>query len=678
MAKEFDEGRKAIMTDEKTVDSTLSDENKKEKAKIKEKSQNALSGLASVSFFIALVDWLWELVYNALVNGLFGKIFASYSTIQAGFSKGVLGKLARGKYGLRRFLKKIRRFLAENIEAGFFSRASKRAIKYSVSLPLSSYGNFFLFFGVYTIVVYFIKLLVPGVQNAGTDYLITGIITAVVSVPMMFSRAAVSTCVKKSVIGKMIFQGAFGFSDELFSVTNTKVKGKGNLMLVLGLVVGLLTFFVHPLNIIFAVFAVIVLCIIATAPEVGVILTIILIPILSFVKYPTIALCVLIFITAFFYLLKLIRGKRVFRLEVVDAFVVLFGFIIMFSNIFSAGREEGTKSVLVTCTLLVGYFLLVNLMRTEKWIKRCIYAMVGSAAFVSVIGIGEFILGTKSSDSTWLDASLFSDIKLRVVSLFENPNVLSVFLVIIFPLALALRIISTKNNEKLLSTLICALIILCTVLTWSRGAWLGLLIGAVIFFIMYSKKTIRFFGLLLLLIPFSPMLIPSSVLNRFLSITNLADSSISYRLYTWKGTISMIGKYLWGGIGFGNEAFQNVYPHYAYAGMETAQHSHSLFLQILAGTGIVGLIVFAIVMLLSFQKCFEYIKSPENKQSRVFVSAVISALVSALVMGMFDYIWYNYRVFYIFWVILAVGCAFVRVGNSEILRKQANPEDYSY
>ena len=40
-------------------------------------------------------------------------------------------------------------------------------------------------------------------------------------------------------------------------------------------------------------------------------------------------------------------------------------------------------------------------------------------------------------------------------------------------------------------------------------------------------------------------------------------------------------------------------------------------------------------------------------------------------MGMFDYIWFNNRVFFVFWLVMAIGCAFVRAGNSEKERKSS-------
>jgi O-antigen ligase len=147
-------------------------------------------------------------------------------------------------------------------------------------------------------------------------------------------------------------------------------------------------------------------------------------------------------------------------------------------------------------------------------------------------------------------------------------------------------------------------------------------------------------------------------------------------LYTWEGTTAAIKDNWLGGIGFGNEAFGAVYPQYAYAGMESAQHSHSLYLQLLLSLGIVGIIVFAIVLFLCFQKFFEYIKAPENRESKVYTMAVVASLVASVVMGAFDYIWFNYRVLYVFWMIVAIGCATVRVGNYERTRK-SDIEDYA-
>ena len=629
------------------------------------------SGIAAVSLLISLFDKLGALIYIYIINGFFGRIFTAYSTLQDKFLSGAWGRLFYGNHFIRRFCRQVRRFLASIIDSCFFMADWKKTTNYLCSMPLNHYGNFMFFFGIYTVVVYFVKFFISGLGEADPNYVIIGSALFLAAIPLLFARRSLAMSAKRSVIFRTVFQGALGFSDYTFDKP-IKSKGKGGLMLFLGLVAGTLTLFIHPLIMIAAFLVMILLFLVAVSPEIGVLITILSVPFLSFLGSPTIVLCIMVWTTSFLYLIKLIRGKRVFKAELLDLFVLAFILLVFLSSIFSAGGQASLFSAIVCVTLMMGYFLIVNLLRTEKWIKRCLYALIGSATVVAFIGIVENFVG--ADNYNWLDLSLFSDIRIRVVSLFENPNVLSVFLTLVFPFVIAAFCVSKAKNEKLLSLLVGATILACIVFTWSRGAWLAVVIGSLLFFVIYNnKKAFRAIGLFLLALPLIPILVPETVVNRFLSMFNLSDSSISYRIYTWRGTLDAIKDYWFSGVGFGNEAFQKIYPAYAYSGIEAAEHSHSLFLQIIMSMGVFGLVLFGIVVFLILQKSFEYLKAPQSKASGMYVIATIVALCSAMIMGVFDYIWYNYRVFYIFWVVIALGCAFIRVGNYEAARKQDIP-----
>ena len=146
-----------------------------------------------------------------------------------------------------------------------------------------------------------------------------------------------------------------------------------------------------------------------------------------------------------------------------------------------------------------------------------------------------------------------------------------------------------------------------------------------------------------------------------------------YRVYTWKGSFNVIKEFFISGIGYGTSAFQNIYPQYAYAGIEAAEHSHNLFLQIFIGMGIVGLIAFAIVMLLFTQMNFEHIKNSKDKSAGLIAIASFCAIFAALVYGLFDHTWYSYRIFFLFWSVIAISTACMRVTRNEE-RKQSNDE----
>ena len=77
-------------------------------------------------------------------------------------------------------------------------------------------------------------------------------------------------------------------------------------------------------------------------------------------------------------------------------------------------------------------------------------------------------------------------------------------------------------------------------------------------------------------------------------------------------------------------------------------------------------------------KSFEYIKKPFNTQTKLIVGAALSSIFSILIMGMFDYVWYNYRVFFLFWAALALGVACIRVGKKEHCRSNGFNEYDDY
>ena len=658
----------------KRIKNSMSENAIEHNKRIKQKRQRA-SGIASFSFLISLFDKLCEVICNALVGGFWGQICSGYSKLEASFKQGFLIEFLLKDRKIRKICRSIRRFLSRHIENCFIVTQGRKTVSFFSTIPLNYYGNFGLFFGLYVMVVYFVKMIIPDIESAEIDYLIIGIITVLLSIPLLFSWISVSAAILKSSISKLIFRACLGISEETLDKHSEAVKGKGNLMLFLGLAAGILAFFVHPIKIIIAILAIFIIGFIAVSPEIGVLLTIFIVPFLSFFKNPTISLCICVLATLFFYLIKLIRGKRIFKLELLDGIVLLFGLIIGFSSIFSAGGADSRKTALVSCTLIVGYFLVVNLMRTEKWIKRCVGALVSSASIVALCAAVEYFVVDTSSK--WLDVSLFSGIRTRAISFFGNPNVLATFLVLAFPFALIYFIFAKTKSEKFLSIFVCFLFVVATVFTWSRGAWIAIAVSALIFFTVYSKKTLRIFPVLLLGIPVIPIILPDNIVDRLLSIVNLSDSSISYRIYTWMGSIRMIRDHWIGGIGYGSEAFKKIYPSYALSGIEAAEHSHNLFLQVLICLGIGGALTLILLLFLYFQRCSEYIKKPENAESKFYTTAAFVSVLSAVIMGVFDYIWFNHRVFFVFWIVVAIGAAFIRIGNNERERNSIPPDEHS-
>ncbi len=623
-------------------------------------------GLAGISWIVYIFDKLSEIIYTALVNGFFGYIFTSYSKELDAYQNSYFVSYFKGGSRTRRVLRKIREYLSRNFEGSFILRKIRRFVCKLAFVPLKSYGSFLLSFGIYTILVYFIKLLLPAMGLANIDYLYIGIGTCIVSLPIYLSSATLAEAVRKSKSTSAIFVDVFGYREDNFENKYSKQPPRTGLSVFFGFVAGILTFVFNPLYIIGILPVTVIAALVITVPEIGVIVCIFFLPFLSFFENPTLALTLLVLLTAFSYVIKLIRGKRIFKLGLLDFVVLTFLLLVAFSGIVTVGGVNSHYASMVSCSLMLGYFIIVNLIRTSAWLKRCVIAFVTSGTAVALIGVLQYILGL--SPSGWIDTSYFSDIQGRTTALFENPNYLAAYLVLVFPFALYCLITATERKNRILTFICCSLIVICTVFTWSRGAWLAMIISTLVMLLLFTKKTMRLFYSAVFIVPFLPFVLPDNIVRRFMSIGDIADSSTMYRIYTWRGCGNLIRDYFWGGIGYGTDAFEKVYPIYAYVGMESAVHSHSLYLQIMISMGIAGLLCFGMVVLFYVQKCFEYLKTPVSNKSYVMTAASLASFVGLLIMGLFDYIWYNYRIFFVFWTVMAFGVACVRIGKNEKAR----------
>lgn len=631
--------------------------------------------LASVSLIFFLIDEFASIIYNGLKNSFLGYIFTAYNQEQRAFNNSYVKKHFSENILSRKIFRNIRSILSKGFESSFALNKLSQITKSLITMPLRTLGSSLLSFGIYVVIIYLLRLFIPVISISNVSYAITGVIICVSAIPMLLSKDNIANAVGKSVILGTLFRELFGFREERFRQRTNMNKFTGTLMILIGMALGILTLVVHPLIILAVIAILILISIIFVSPEIGVIIALFSIPFLSFFSFTSSLLGFLVFVIAMSFTVKLIRGKRILKFEIIDIAVLFFGVIIFFSGAISAGGIGSFGEVLLSCVLLLGYFITVNLMRTQLWIKRCIGALVTSGTIVAIIGIVQYSLGVVSNKA-WLDTDYFFDIKGRVVSLFDNPNILSIYLVMILPFAIYMMITASKGKARLLGAISVGSIILCTVLTWSRGAWVAAILSVILFLLIYSKKTVRYLIFGSVCVPFVSFFLPQSVVRRFTSIGDLADSSTLYRVYTWKGSARLIGDYFLSGIGYGTNAYQTVYPQYAYAGIEAAEHSHSLLLQIIIGTGIIGAIAFVIIMFLFTQMNLEHIRDTKDISKKMIVCASFCAIIAALIFGLFDFTWYNYRIFFLFWIIFAIGSACVRVSNDEERRHSVDTKDF--
>lgn len=591
------------------------------------------------------------------------------------FLTGAIGKKPRkpgifslvGENRLRSFRRRVMTAFDDSV---IISRA-KRGMQSLFSMTMKYYGIFCLTFGISLV---FSSLYLGNLSGGFFERvrLLAGAGLLLASLVMFFSDATLGEAICSSRACNAVLFRFFGLGRAIFEVTGR--KHKGYTAFALGLALGLLSVKISPLLIFIALAAVIVMYIILASPEAGVLIMLSLLPFMTTMMLVGVTLW-----TTLSYTIKVLRGKRTFRVEGFDIAVMLFGLVIFLGGLFSSGGAASLKASLVFCCFILGYFLVANLLRTTERLERMAAAMLIAALIVAALGVFQYVTG--SAESTWQDTEMFENISGRVVSTFANPNVLAEYLIMVLPICGAMLITTKNKTERAFYPLTFVILCLCLIFTWSRGAWLGFIAGAALFLLIWSRKffVAGLFGLMA--VPALPFVLPSSIVSRFASIGNIGDSSTSYRVSIWKSVVDIIKDYFFSGIGVGEAAFKNVYLQYTHEGIELAPHSHNLYFQIILEVGILGLILFLLLAALFLRKAFSFFdrrnsiypyEGREELRLRLLSAAGACGIISMLLQGFTDYVWYNYRIFLMFWMVIGFTVA---VGRA-VGEKTLSPDRY--
>ncbi|KNF09175.1 lipid A core - O-antigen ligase [Gottschalkia purinilytica] len=382
------------------------------------------------------------------------------------------------------------------------------------------------------------------------------------------------------------------------------------------------------------------------SPQIGLFLLVFIIPFVS-LKYTTLLYAL---VMGSFILNFIINPNKKFKKLPFKYSIIFFIITLVFATVSSFAFKESIKQLLIYIIAISMPFLLINLIEDKKTFKRFIMLIILASLLVSLYGLYQYKVGI-ALDESWVDKQLNPDLKTRVYSTLENPNVLAEYLLLTIPLGVSMLWGERNRFKKLFYLGAVGVQLLCLLLTFSRGGWVGIAIAAVVFaFFVDRRLFIVYFlaGIGLILVS------PDVILTRINTITNVKDSSTSYRFPLWLATIDMIRDYIISGIGIGIGAFRAIYPNYMRLGI-IAVHSHNIYLQILVETGIFGFLSFIAVVINTFRASFiSYVKGIDKK-FKILAIGVASGMCGLLAHGLVENVFFNGRIIITFWVIVAIA-----------------------
>ena len=296
------------------------------------------------------------------------------------------------------------------------------------------------------------------------------------------------------------------------------------------------------------------------------------------------------------------------------------------TTLFALEPDQAVEMLERVVKILFVTFLALFTLHKREHVMWLILIIVVSIGFFGVKG-GLFTIATAGADRVWGPPETF----------IEDNNAIALAVIMTIPLFSYLYIISTRRWMRAAIAVSIVLCVVSVVGTYSRGGFLAIV--AMFGFLWLKSKHKISLGLVALLfgLAFLPFL-PAAWEARMNSIGDYAeDASAVGRLNTWTMLYNLaVDRPLVGG-GFEPytpEVFRRYFPDYV-----LTHSAHSIYFQVLGEHGFVGLALFALFWILTWQLSRRIIKrtrnDPQSNWAYSLATMIQVSLVGYFVGGLF-------------------------------------------
>lgn len=334
----------------------------------------------------------------------------------------------------------------------------------------------------------------------------------------------------------------------------------------------------------------------------------------------------------------------------------------------------------------LGVYLVAAMLATS-WIalRRCFAAMALIGAGLSAVSLFQITTGNTLGElgglATLVYGNIYEDASdVRAAGPVNDANFYGQILVIVIPLALSLASTATRRRWQVFWVVVAMLITGGVLTTYSRGAMLALTVmTALVLASMRAKVT--HIALATAAVVALLLAMPGNVGRRFMTFETFlprhryyvpADSSFEKRKLLLATTARMFADHPIRGVGAGN--FTTFFPRYSNEAGSPAEHfyragevehPHSLYLELGAETGSIGLILFIAIAGTAFAQLRQGRQrlvdlGQRDRQIRIAFGLTM-ALCAYLVTSVFLH-GYTQRYF---WLLLALATAVSRLTADE-------------
>jgi O-antigen ligase len=333
---------------------------------------------------------------------------------------------------------------------------------------------------------------------------------------------------------------------------------------------------------------------------------------------------------------KLLRLNKVHPIVVIVLLQLLWVLLTVFTSTYPL---LSIKFLLAKSWYLLSFLVLPVLLLDARKLKTAALLLSFSMLLFTVIAVVRHAATGFS----------FATINESVLPFFRNHVDYSALLLCTIPVFFfALRGTTSRAKKRLLG-LVILILLLALYFSYARGAWVGLLTGSLAYGILKKKLLVPFFFLSLLFCAgavwwlqkenrylhyapnFNKTIFHTDFREHLVATYQLEDMSTAERFYRWVAGVRM-AKRGWK-TGFGPNTFYNNYRGYTIPLFKTwvsrnDEHStvHNYFLLLLVEQGVVGLLLFLVLLAVAFrmaQRLYHRTGNPFWKGALACVTVVL-------------------------------------------------------
>lgn len=447
--------------------------------------------------------------------------------------------------------------------------------------------------------------------------------------------------------------------------------------LLVGLVGGALIAFVKPLYVMAGVAGLVAGAMVLTSTQWGLYAVIGVTTLLPFAALPlnigfNPTFLDLVLLGLYFVWIVQVMTRTQERLVGTEMALPVLGFMLLAVFAFIAGLAHAglTKDTLrhfAELLLAIGiFFVVVNVVQEREQLEGAarVFMLAGFAA--AAIGVFLWVLPDETALRLLRPLTrLQYVVKLRyiednpglperAIGTSSDPNVFGGLLIIVTALTVAQLFARRPLLPRPLLWTMTATMGGCLVLTFSRGAMVGLVAALILIALLRYRRLLWWMalaGILILLLPQT-----QSYAIHFVEGLRGQDLATKMRFGEYKDAFILISRYPWFGVGFAGTPDIDLY-----IGVS------SFFLLLAEQMGLIGLAAFLMVVGVFFNTVLDAYRRTTDERVAAILLGCTAALVGALVGGVFDHYFINLdfpHAVTLFWLYVGLALAAARLGRA--------------